>query len=205
VFTSNYIFFDFDGVIKDSVEVKSRAFEELFREFDRSTTNKIIKHHEENGGMSRFDKLPIYLKWTGQFPSKALVADYSEKFSLLVKQNVIESEWVPGVLDYMRNHIMHQTFFLVTATPQIEIEEILEELKIQKYFKNIIGTPTRKVDAIKMLLAEYSISPDQAVMVGDSRSDYEAATENHVPFVLRRTNLNQALQERLTCPMIDDF
>ena len=155
--------------------------------------------------MSRFDKIPIYLEWSGEVPSQLLIDEYSRKFSDLVKQKVIESEWVPGVLDYLEKNSKNITFCLVTATPQAEIEEIIITLQIQHYFKKVIGAPTRKMDAIRMLLAEYSIKLDQAMMIGDSSSDYEAAIANRVNFVLRRTNLNKELQEKLECSMIIDF
>jgi phosphoglycolate phosphatase-like HAD superfamily hydrolase len=199
------VFWDFDGVIKDSVEVKSNAFEQMFESFGDDVAKKVRSHHESNGGMSRFDKLPLYLKWSGQSPSEAMIDEYSKRFSNLVKQKVIESEWVPGVLDYIQHSSKRQTFFLVTATPQPEIEEILRVLRIKRFFRKVIGAPTKKGDAIRMLLAECSVTWDQAMMVGDSSSDYEAASVNHITFVLRRTNLNQDLQDRLTCPMINDF
>ena len=60
------IFWDFDGVIKDSVLVKSDAFEELFLPFGSDVAKKIRMHHEDNGGMSRHDKLPIYLNLAGE-------------------------------------------------------------------------------------------------------------------------------------------
>ncbi len=202
---SKVIFWDFDGVIKDSVEVKSEAFERLFNSFGSDVAKKVRTHHEANGGMSRFDKLPIYIKWSGQYPSQDLVDDYSAKFSELVKKNVIESAWVPGVLGYIQRNTKNQIFFVITATPQSEIEEILSTLQIKQYFLQVVGAPTKKGEAIKSLLAEYSIKSEQAVMIGDSSSDYEAAKANQVPFVLRRTNLNRFLQEKLICPMIDDF
>ena len=80
-----YIFWDFDGVIKESVEVKSDAFEQLFKSFGSKVAKKIRSHHEKNGGISRFDKLPIYLSWAGQDYSQTMVDMYSEKFSKLVK------------------------------------------------------------------------------------------------------------------------
>ncbi len=42
-------------------------------------------------------------------------------------------------------------------------------------------------------------------MVGDSISDYNAADENNMQFVLRRTLLNRELQTELKCLMIDNF
>ncbi|MBT6226698.1 MAG: HAD family hydrolase, partial [Candidatus Scalindua sp.] len=90
-------------------------------------------------------------------------------------------------------------------TPQSEIEEILDTLKINHLFRKVIGAPTRKGVAIKLLLTEYLISIKETVMIGDSNSDCEAARVNNVPFILRRTNLNKILQEKVSCPMIDDF
>ena len=133
-----YIFWDFDGVIKDSVEVKSSAFEQLFKTFGVNVANKVKCHHEANSGISRFDKLPIYLEWSGQHPTQALIQCYSEKFSRLVKQKVIESEWVPGVLNYLEINSKNQIFFLITATPQAEIEEILNISYLLKITKLII-------------------------------------------------------------------
>ena len=110
--SQRYVFWDFDGVIKDSVEVKSAAFEKLFASFGRDVVKKVRSHHEANGGMSRFDKLPIYIKWSGQPVSQALIDEYSQRFSVLVKQHVIESEWVPGVVDYLYDNFKNQVFFL---------------------------------------------------------------------------------------------
>jgi phosphoglycolate phosphatase-like HAD superfamily hydrolase len=199
------IFWDFDGVIKDSVEAKSDAFEQLFLPFGEEIAKKVRTHHEENGGISRFDKLPKYIGWVEQEFSKELLNEYAEKFSLLVKQKVIDSEWVVGVLDYLKNNYKKQQFFLVTATPQKEMEEILSSLSIKSFFKEVIGSPTKKEDGVRLLLDRYLIAPDQAVMVGDSSSDYSAAIENKVPFVLRKTDLNVALQKKLNCEMTADF
>ena len=43
---ASIVFWDFDGVIKESVEVKSLAFQKLFSEFERDTIEAIGEHHE---------------------------------------------------------------------------------------------------------------------------------------------------------------
>ena len=40
------IFWDFDGVIKESVGVKSDAYEKLFLPFGEGVAKKIRRHHE---------------------------------------------------------------------------------------------------------------------------------------------------------------
>jgi HAD superfamily hydrolase (TIGR01549 family) len=199
------IFWDFDGVIKESVTVKSDAFEQLFLPFGKEVAINVRKHHEANGGMSRFDKLPIYLKWVGQEAIEELTTEYEEKFSRFVKQKVTNSDWVSGILDYLENNRHYQQFFLITATPQQEIESIIDQLNIPSYFKQIIGAPIKKEDALKNIVVDFSINPEEAIMVGDSINDYEAAVINNVKFVLRKTDLNKDLQNKLTCLMIDNF
>ena len=203
-FDCKIIFWDFDGVIKDSVKVKSVAFEQLFSTFGKKFAKKVRVHHEKNGGVSRFIKIPKYLKWTEKKVTKPLIDEYTNLFSLLTKKKVIDSDWVKGVLSYLESNYNNKYFFLVTATPQEEIDEIISSLKIKHFFQEIIGAPTSKSDAIARLLVEYSTHPEDAIMIGDSISDYEAAVCNRVPFVLRCTDLNKELQ-KTKCIKIDNF
>ena len=200
-----YIFLDFDGVIKDSIEVKSNAFFKLLEKFGHHIASKVRNHHKNNGGLSRFEKLPIYLCWAGKEPTEKLISEYCIKFSKLVKKDVIESNWVPGVLDFIIENNKKSSFFLVTATPQDEIEEIMIELNIMTYFVDVIGAPTKKIDAVKKILKQYSISPNNSIMIGDSDADFYAANDNCVSFILRRTKYNKDLQKELNCPKIYNF
>jgi len=205
LFEEKYIFLDFDGVIKDSVEVKTDAFLKLFSIFGGKITKKVKIHHEENGGISRYDKIPLYLEWAGEKVSSDEVTKYSDEFSKLVKREVVWSKWVPGILSYLQKQSESKIFFIVTATPQEEIEEIVNALELKKYFKEIIGTPTTKKVAIKEIIEKYAIATQNAIMVGDSFTDYNAATKNNIKFILRKTKLNKKIQEQLQCQSIIDF
>ena len=79
------------------------------------------------------------------------------------------------------------------------------ELNIMPYFVDVIGAPTKKIEAIKKILKQYSISPNNSIMIGDSNSDFYAANVNCVPFILRRTKYNKSLQKELNCPKIYNF
>ncbi len=201
----NTIFWDFDGVIKDSVLVKSDAFKSLFSEFGDEVALKVKRHHEENGGMSRFDKLPIYIKWSGQALTSELVDEYEKRFSTLVKQQVINSNWVDGVLNYLSSNYNRQNFFLISATPQNEIDEITEDTSLNMYFHEIFGSPIEKSQAIKLILGKYDLECDNCAMIGDSYVDYKAALNNKIAFILRRTLFNRKIQKTLKCTQIDNF
>ena len=202
---ASIIFWDFDGVIKDSVSVKSEAFVQLFLPFGEEISLRVKDHHEENGGMSRYDKLPIYLEWAGKENSKSLISEYEKLFSKLVLQRVIKSPWVVGAKEYIENNFQNQDFYIVTATPQYEIEIILSKLEIEKYFRDVIGSPISKKDALKILLTNNNLNPKKEIMVGDSMSDYEAAKHNNIEFILRKTEFNKKLQKQLKCSIIENF
>jgi len=201
----DFLFFDFDGVIKESVEVKGSAFEELFSSFGRDLAARVRQHHELNGGVSRYDKIPLYLELAGIEPAPAMIEEYLARFSVLAKQYVIKSEWVPGAYQFISEAAPSGNLFLLSATPHREIHEIVKEVGLQGCFRKIVGSPKNKGQAIQEIIEEYSVDNRKAVMIGDSAGDCQAAMDNDISFVLRRTQLNIRLQEELNCYMIDDF
>ena len=202
---ANAIFFDFDGVIKDSVEIKSNIFGKLFKDFGVDLVQKVKTHNDNNGGMSRYEKIPMYMEWAGIAPNNEVLNKYLEEFSTLTMKKVIDSEWIPGVLPYLKKNYNRQLFFILTATPQEDIEIITSELKIKDLFIDIIGSPTKKSKALQQLLNENSIRASTAVMIGDSYEDYDAAKFNSVPFVLKKNIQNKNLQKNYNLTMIENF
>ena len=51
----------------------------------------------------------------------------------------------------------------------------------------------------------HKINVKQAVMIGDSIIDYNAALSNQIDFILLRNTLNKSFQGRVFCHMIDNF
>ncbi|MHB8475466.1 MAG: HAD family hydrolase [Steroidobacteraceae bacterium] len=199
------LFWDFDGVVKESVGVKTEAYARLFEPFGVLISARVREHHENNGGMSRFDKLPLYLRWAGQCASAEQVSRYCDLFSAAVFRAVIDSAWVPGVREYLQANHLRQKFVMVTATPQAEIAAILEALGIAGWFCEVHGAPTAKAAAIESALARLDCSCSDALVIGDSESDCAAAAAAKVEFLLRRTPLNLALQRTYAGPQCEDF
>ena len=199
------IFWDFDGVVKESVEIKSLAYQGLFQQFGQQVVSKIREHHENNGGVSRFEKIPLYLHWAGEIARPTQVKSFCKLFSETVMHAVISAPWVPGVREYLMQNYAKQYFVLVTATPQDEIEQILAALNLEVFFREAHGSPTKKTDVIKAVLSRQKYKPEQALMIGDAETDWQAAQANSVPFLLRRTPLNLRMQARYAGPMFYDL
>ena len=198
-------FWDFDGVIKESVEIKTQAYFSLFELFGFGVASKVRKHHIANGGMSRFDKFPIYLQWAGIEPTHDVLADYCAKYSQRVLQGVIDSPWVEGAEKYLRSNKHKQIFVLVSATPQDELEYIVKALNLVECFSRIYGAPTTKQDAIFKTIKHHNLDPSECLMIGDASADLKAASANQVPFLLRRHQSNAEIFSSYFGPSVKDF
>ena len=180
------IFWDFDGVIKDSVPVKTEAFRKLFLPFGTDVADKVEEHHLENGGVSRYKKIQYYFKtYVGKNISEEELGRYANDFSRLIVEEVIKSPWIPGVEDFLRNNEYIQEFILVTGTPQGEIEIILEKLKLTELFISIHGAPKEKTDMVSDDIKKYGYKTSDCILFGDSATDFEAAYKNNIDFIFR--------------------
>lgn len=199
------VFWDFDGVIKESLDVKTDCFSELFSVYGEHIQSKIRKHHLSNLGISRSKKIPLYLQMVGLRPGEETVQKYCQKFSELVTQRVVSAKWVDGVEIYLARQHAVQDFVLVTATPQKEIEVILEKLSLSEKFKQVFGAPKTKIDAIGEYIAGTSCNRKSVLLIGDTETDLKAASYFGIDFILRKTPHNRALQKIYKGPQMKDF
>lgn len=203
--SASLVFWDFDGVIKESLEVKTAAYVALFAAHGAQVADQVRRHHTANGGMSRFDKIPHYLALAGEKVNPELVQEYCERFGALTLRAVIDAAWVPGVEAYLRRNRYSQTFVLVSATPQEELDQIVDALALRPCFAEVHGAPTSKTDAIGAALRRFGAMPTQCLMVGDARADLLAAQAHGVPFLLRRHTTNTEVFQDYQGPSISDL
>lgn len=187
------------------MEVKNRAFYQLFLPYGEVVALRVSEHHIANGGMSRMDKIPLYLQWAGQAGSGSTIDEFCMRFGEMVLQAVVDAPWVPGVELLLRTNPYLQTMFVVSATPQGELEEILGKLDLTQCFSQIYGAPICKMDAIQMAIAVQGLKPSDCLMIGDAVADLEAAEINGVPFLLRRHATNAELFSSYAGPSVEDF
>ena len=189
------ILFDFDGVLCESVHIKTDAFYELYLPYGKEIAQKVKEHHIANGGMSRYDKFKYYEKafLHKSTISEARIKTLSEHFSNLVKQKVIQAPFVKGAHDFLKNNAKSYQCFIVSATPMEEMIEIAEEKQIAHYFQEIFGSPKNKIEWAEHILHKYNIKVTETLFIGDAQSDYKAAKFHRIHFLLRNTNENKNL------------
>lgn len=179
----NLIFIDFDGTIKNSDNVKAKAFIKIFgNKINATTKNKIKNHHYRNLGVSRFNKIPIYLNWNGLLDTKKNIYKYNKKFSKVTIKEVCLSKWIPGAKKFITSN-KDKKLILITATPKKEIKIILKKLNIYDYFYKIYGSPIIKSEVVREVLNKIKIEKNKCLYIGNSLSDYYAAKKNLITYI----------------------
>ncbi|MGH9465157.1 MAG: HAD family hydrolase [Thermoanaerobaculia bacterium] len=180
--------FDFDGVIVESVEVKTRAFLELFA--DRPDLHDAIRrHHLEHLGRSRYEKLSwIHRELLGDPLDPARLEKLAERFSALVFEATVACPEVPGARATLEALARASVpAFVASGTPEDELRAIIERRGLAGHFAGAWGSPTPKTQILWRILAERALRPEELIYVGDGLSDHRAAWEVGVPFILRET------------------
>lgn len=195
------VVFDFDGVLVDSVGIKTKAYEQMYEEYGSSVVKKVRSHHLQNGGMSRFKKFKYYHEtYLGEKLELKDIERMSQKFSELVVTQVISSNWIPGAQDFLQKLYEKKIdCVIVSATPRLEIEQIVIERKMAKYFIDIFGSPTSKYDNLSIILKKHQVTPSELIFFGDALADWQAASKMGVPFVGVGKEIKDLLANHRNC------
>ena len=92
------IFFDFDGVIIDSVRLKTDAFYQMYLPYGKEIAEQVVEDHTNHGGVSRYAKFPKWHKeYLGIEIDKAKLHELAKTYSRLVLNGVVAAPEVPGI------------------------------------------------------------------------------------------------------------
>lgn len=178
------IIFDFDGVILDSVNVKTLAFEKIYAPYGKLVQDKVKAHHLLNGGISRFEKFKYYHKFfLGIKIDDNQLKSLTDKFSELVFTEVCNSNYIKGSLNFIKSVSKSHLTFICTGTPQNEIESILKFKSLFNFFNGIYGSPTSKTTIISQIVDKYKLSHNEIIFIGDAMTDYNAAFNTNIKFI----------------------
>ena len=200
------ILWDFDGVIAESVNVKTEAFRDLYLEYGDDVANKVVEHHLAHGGVSRFEKFKIYHKdFLNIEISEEGVQELAGKFSDLVMKKVIASPYIAGVKEFLEKYKDSYQHFVISGTPHDEMKKIVNEKGLSHLFLDVMGSPKTKTEWINELVAAKKIEIETSVFIGDATTDYKAACNTGTKFVLREVDYNLQYFENYDGVRVKDF
>lgn len=183
------IIFDFDGVLVESVDVKTKAFAQLYGAHGPEIVDRVVRHHLQNGGMSRFDKFRHYHQNFLRIPyDDDIGRELGQQFGELVEEKVVNSDFVPGAVKFLDEFSNRLNLFVASGTPHDELARIISKRKMSSYFQGIYGSPSTKTTIVNTVIKKYNYERNRVLMVGDALADYEAAKHSNIDFVWRQSS-----------------
>ncbi len=177
--------FDFDGVILESSDIKTRAFAELFSDHPEQV-EEIVALHLDNEGVSRYEKFRrIGEEILGRPFGQAQMEELGQRFSAIVWEQMVGCPFVPGATELLQSRSAQLALFVASGTPEEELLRLAAERGIANYFTGIYGTPPTKAEILERILAERELDPGELLFVGDADTDIDGARAAGVPFVGR--------------------
>jgi len=185
IFDNEVYFFDFDGVIIDSVNIKGDCFGKIYRRYGKQIVKKVIAFHLQQGGMNRKEKFKYYHeKILGKKISENELEQLSKRFSKMVFDKMLKAKMIDGALDFLNLLKKKKKIgFIVSAAPQHEIREIVNKKELDRLFLEVLGYPKSKEDILIYLIKKYGIDVKKAAYFGDAASDFEAAKKTGIKFI----------------------
>jgi len=175
------ILIDVDGTLVDSVPDLAYCIDEMMPQLGRSPHGEARVREWVGNGVERLVKRALLGKQDGE-PDEALFDKALPIFMALYADNTSErSHLYPGVepgLAYLR--AAGYKLGCVTNKAAQFTEPLLKDLGIHDYFGIVISGDTlakKKPDPLPLLHAAefFNVSPQQALMIGDSTSDVKAS------------------------------
>jgi len=179
------VIFDCDGVLMDSVAIKTKAFRKWVKENFPQHEEEFVKYHLAFYGTNRASQLKHFYK-------EILCAPVSgESFNAMLKRldTLIEHDMkdvrlMDGVEEMMETIINNNVkMFVVSGAPQGELEYHLGRLGIAKRIHGVFGAPAAKEESVKTIMESEGLAPEDLLLVGDATADAVAAFRSGIRFV----------------------
>jgi len=178
------LFFDFDGVILESGNIKTQAMCALFAEEAPADVDAIVDLHLRYGGVSRYRKFDmIYADILHRPLSAKRRAELGERFREEVFGAVLRCPEIAGARDLLAAYREKLPLYVVSGTPEDELREIVCHRSLESFFAEVHGAPRSKSEIVRDVLKRHGHSPRQCVFVGDAPTDLETARECDLYFL----------------------
>jgi len=177
------LIFDCDGVILDSNRLKTAAFATAAQPYGPDAVEALVEHHRAHGGISRYRKFEYFLQQIVGLPVEQPRLDRLLKtYACEVHDGLLTCTVDPG-LGRLRAATTHARWMVVSGGDQDELREVFRRRQLAMNFDaGIFGSPDSKDEIVARELANSTIQMP-ALLLGDSRYDYEVASRAKLDFV----------------------
>ncbi|KSV68993.1 hypothetical protein N183_30765 [Sinorhizobium sp. Sb3] len=166
------------------MSAKVDGYSHVYRAEDPSKVRDVKSYAEANGGMSRYEKFRYFERHVFKRSlSEGRLGELCSQYRAAVEVAVASARFIDGALEAITRLEGLVAQHVVSAAPEDELEQTLTVRGIRKHFKSIGGAPKTKLDEFRRILSEDRVRPNNVLAIGDSLSEYRAASELKMPFL----------------------
>ncbi|MBY0587358.1 HAD family hydrolase [bacterium] len=178
------IFFDFDGVLVDSVDIKKQAFKEVIAPHANGQLDACMEYFMTQGGISRVVKFEhVWTKVLQNPRCHQSVDRLAREFAHRVIDRTCHASFIPGSREFLTRYARRLPLYVISGTPEEELRSIVERREMTDCFQGVFGSPRSKVQIGESILAGQHYLPSKVCFIGDATTDRDAARTLGIRFV----------------------
>jgi phosphoglycolate phosphatase-like HAD superfamily hydrolase len=178
------IFFDFDGVLVDSVAIKRQAFEDVIAPYANGQLDRCMAYFMTQGGISRLLKFRhVWSNVLGRPNDEAAANGLASEFAERVFERTCGAPFIPGAAAFLDQYSSCLPMYVISGTPQGELRAIVAYRGMSHHFQGVFGSPASKIDIGRQIVEQEGYSPDRVCFVGDATTDRDAARALGLRFI----------------------
>lgn len=199
-----HVVFDFDGTLVRSNAIKRQGFYEAAAGLEGAGAILDALFAEGFDG-DRYAVVEALARRLGErgvtAEPEALAADYTRR----CRRAIAAAAEVPGARAALeRLAAADVRLYLVSATPQQALEELVADRRLDRLFARILGAPPSKTAHVRALV-EAGVPVEELALVGDGRDDQAAARAIGCRFVAVDDEPKDALDAERTVGDLRDL
>ena len=135
---------------------------------------KLVNHHLENGGISRYEKIKFFQKNILKNTNIKLYQELVDNYGKILKEKLIKAEISKGVFK-IKQFFPNSKITVVSGSDQNELRWLFKEKRIDHLFNNgIFGSPKNKIEILEEIFSEFK-GQEKSIFIGDSKYDFEVS------------------------------
>lgn len=201
--------FDLDGTLIDSATDLAHAINAMLAEHGREPLPIGDVRAMVGDGMAKLVERALAARDCARADPVAARESFLRHYESAPVRATVPYPGARAALKLLRANAV--TLAICTNKPAHLAEVILQRLELRRFFTRVVGgdsLPFRKPDprVLEALLLEFAVTPQRALMVGDSEVDALAAQRAAIPLVLMTHGYRRGPVEDIHClAAIDDF
>lgn len=178
------VVFDFDGVLVNTNATKRQAYFDVLRAagVPDQLIDQAIRDRFDDGRTAVMAEA-FRLAGLDAARTDAVVQQYAAIWEEAAA-NGPEMPGASAVLGHLSGLV---PLYVASATPEVALRRSIERRGWSGLLRGVLGRPATKMENVRRILDREGVLPSHLVLVGDRRSDLQAARAVHCRFIGLRT------------------